>query len=73
VIVLAFYYLHAARAEMTEFFQWTVYARASVIVFFSAFVALGLVEPVLILFGVIDLLGAGWTEMALRGSKKVVR
>ena len=68
VALLAFYYVQAARSELTEFLGWTVYTRASVIVFFALFVILGLAEPILILFGIVDLLGAIWTRLALRAS-----
>lgn len=67
VLILAFYYTQAARAELTGFLQWTVYARAAVFFFFLAFVVLGLAPPALVLFGTIDLLGAVWTGRALRG------
>jgi hypothetical protein len=73
VLILAFYYTQAARKALTDFFQWTVYARASVIVFFLAFVVLGLAKAALILFGAVDLLGAIWTGLALRSSSKVAR
>lgn len=66
--LLAFYYIQAARAGLTAFFQWTVYARAAVIIFFTVFVLLGWASPPLILFGVVDLLGALWTGWALRQS-----
>ena len=69
VVLLAFYYIQTARKELTDFFQLTVYARASVIVFFIVFVVLDLAEPMLLLFGAVDLLGAIWTELALRSSK----
>jgi hypothetical protein len=69
LLFLGFYYHQAARKEMTDFFQWTVYVRLTVIVFFIAFVLLGLASPPLILFGVADLLGAIWTGWALRSSK----
>jgi len=65
-LLLAFYYIQAARLELGAFFQLTVYARASVIFFFGAFVALGYVQPTLVLFGAVDLLGAIWTALALR-------
>lgn len=65
----AFYDFQGARHELTDYFRWTVYARSSVILFFTAFVLLGLASPVLILFGVIDLLGALWTAIALRSEK----
>jgi hypothetical protein len=68
-LFLGFYYVQAARKELTDFFQWTVYTRASLIVFFTAFVVLGFADPPLILFGVVDLLGALWTGWALRAVK----
>ena len=69
LLLIAFYFIQTARKEMTEFFKLTVYTRASLIIFFTAFVLLGLASPTLILFGVVDLLGAIWTGLALRSSK----
>lgn len=70
LFLLAWYYILSARKEMTDFFRWTVYARASIILFFTAFVALDFVKPVLILFGVVDLTAAIWTGLALRFPKR---
>ena len=69
LVLIAFYYIQAARQELTAFFQLTVYARASVILFFAVFVVSGLVQPVLILFGVVDLIAAIWTGLTLRSSR----
>lgn len=69
VLILSFYYGSAARRDLTEFFQWTVYARASVIVFFAAFALTGLAPAILLLFGVVDLLAAGWTQAALASDR----
>lgn len=69
VVILAFYYVQAARNELTEFLGWTVYTRSSLIVFLVLFVALDLAEPILIPFGFVDLLGAIWTRSALRGPR----
>jgi len=69
VLFLGFYYTQAARKEMTDFFRWTVYLRSTVIIFFVVFVLLDLVSSQLILFGVIDLLGAIWTGLALRSPR----
>jgi hypothetical protein len=69
IFLLGVYYVLAARKEMTDFFRWTVYVRASVILFLITFVLLGFVKPILILIGVVDFLGAIWTGMALRASK----
>ena len=69
MVLLAFYYVQAARKELTGFFQWTVYTRGSVILFLIAFVVLGYARPILILFGVVDLAGALWTAATLRSSR----
>jgi hypothetical protein len=46
-----------------------VYARASVILFFAAFVLADLVKPIALLFGGGDLVAAAWTHIELhRGS-----
>jgi hypothetical protein len=70
VVVLGYYYIVAARFELTPFFRASVYARPAVIVCFVVFVALGIARPILILFGAIDLLGAIWTGLALRSSRR---
>lgn len=66
VLILGYYYVAAARAEVRPFFSFTVPARASVILFFGAFVALGMTKPILLLFGVVDFAAAMWTAWALR-------
>jgi len=70
VLILALYYFQMARDNNRVFFQTSVYGRASVIVFFTVFVALGYAKPALILFGGIDLLGAIWTWFTLRSTSK---
>jgi hypothetical protein len=65
LLFLAMYDILAARSDLTQFIRWSVPIRASVVVFFAAFVLLGFVAPVLILFGVIDLASALWTRSAL--------
>lgn len=69
VLFLSFYYIQAARTGLIEFFRWTVFARPTLIIFFIVFVLLGYADPPLILFGVVDLLGAIWTGLALKSSK----
>jgi hypothetical protein len=71
VIILGFYYSHAARAEFRPFLAWTVIARTSVLLFFIAFVVAGFAPPVLILFGVIDFAGAMWTFFAMRSDSVI--
>jgi len=66
--ILGYYYIVAARNELTSLFKASVRARPGVIVVFIVFVALGWAKPILVLFGAIDLLGAIWTGLALRSS-----
>ena len=66
VAFLGVYDWLAARAELRAFFAWSVPVRLSVPVFFTAFVALGLAPPVLLLFGAVDAAAAVWTWIALR-------
>jgi hypothetical protein len=51
---------------LTNFIRWTVWARVAVIVYFAAFVLLAAAPKALLLFGLIDLLAAAWTWLALR-------
>ena len=70
VLILGYYDFQASKNEMKQFFQWSVYARAVVPIFFMAFVLLDLAPPILILFGIIDGLAALWTHLCLRSEKQ---
>jgi len=48
----------ASRSEIESFFRWTVHVRSKVVLFIIAFVVLGFSQPMLILFGVVDLFSA---------------
>lgn len=65
VLCLSFYYIQAARHELTTFIRWTVWTRLAVIVYFAAFVLLLSAPKPLLLFGLVDLLAALWTWLAL--------
>ncbi len=67
-LLLAFYYIQAARSELKAFFRFTVTGRLFVVLTLAAFVLLGIAQFPLIGFGVVDLLGAIWTASALRNS-----
>jgi len=69
-LVLAYYYVQAARHELTAFFRWTVTARVAVFVAFTAFVLLGLAPATLAVLGAVDLAAAIWTAVALRSPAK---
>ncbi|MBM3317947.1 MAG: hypothetical protein FJY75_08835 [Candidatus Eisenbacteria bacterium] len=70
--VLGGYYTQAARHELTPFFRVTIWGRAIVFLMFGAFVMLGSAPPALLLFGVVDLLGAIWTAAALSSQPRAV-
>ena len=70
VIILGFYYSHAARAEFRPFFVWTVIGRSAVLLFFIAFVIADLAPPTLILFGLVDFAAAIWTFFAMRSESE---
>lgn len=63
--LLGVYYWTAAATELTPFFRASVLCRLTVPLFFLIFVAAGWARWPLILFGVIDALGAAWTWRAL--------
>ena len=67
-LVIAAYYLLAARAGLTVFFRWTVFVRGGVFVVFGALVLLKLAPTPLALLGAVDLGAALWTWFALRSS-----
>lgn len=69
ILFLAFFCFQSARKELTEFMRWTVYTRPTVIIFFTVLALLGMVKPVVIWLGVIDLAAAIWTGLALRSAK----
>jgi hypothetical protein len=60
----------AGRHELRPFLVASVYTRCGVFAAFAAFVALGLAPPMLLLFGLIDLLGGLWTHWALRADAR---
>lgn len=71
VLAISAYYLTGAKSENTTLLKTTVYVRLSIIFFFTGFVIAGWVQPQLILFGAVDMLGAIWTYLALRKEGKL--
>lgn len=67
LFLLGYIYIRAGLDEegLTKFFRWTVHTRATVIIFLFVFVLFGLVKPIIVLFGVVDLAAAIWTAVTL--------
>jgi hypothetical protein len=66
VLFFGVYYIQAGRYELTPFFRWTIVGRYAVPLFLVAFVLLGFAPPILIAFGLPDLVFTTWTVLALR-------
>ena len=66
VMGLGMYHVVSARAELTRFFQASVWIRLFVLVSFVLMAVLRIVPPIIIGFGIIDAAFALWTRLALR-------
>jgi uncharacterized membrane protein YuzA (DUF378 family) len=74
LLFLAIYYFVAGRrAEFAPLFRVTVYTRASALPIVTLFVLLTGASPLIILFTVVDSLGALWTALALRADRRHAR
>lgn len=60
-------------AHHRPFLQASVYTRALVFVVLTGFALTGMADPMLALFGVVDLAGAIWTALALRADARAPR
>ncbi len=68
-LVIATYYLLAARAGLMAFVRWTVFVRIGVFAVLGSLVLLHLAPKPIALLGTIDLVAALWTAFALRSVK----
>lgn len=66
VLAIGFYYHQAGSKNIEAMLPLTVVARIFVFLSFAVFVLLQFVSPMLLVFGVVDLLGALWTWMKLK-------
>jgi hypothetical protein len=66
VAVLGYYYITAARNEFTGFFRATLWGRSAILVLFLTLALLRLAPAQLVVFGLVDAIGALWTWASLR-------
>ena len=66
VFGIGLYYVFMASANNVLFLTLTIYVRFSVLVWFTVFVVVGWAPAQLIIFGLIDAAGGGWTYFALK-------
>lgn len=69
LVLLGAYYILAGRNDLTPFIRWSVPARASVILFYLILASTGAVKPTILMFGLVDLLGAAWTQLSLKADQ----
>jgi hypothetical protein len=65
VLVIAIFYLVAAHYDLRVIFWTTVFGRFFVFLSFALLVLTKKAKPMLLMFGVIDALGAVWTLITL--------
>ena len=70
VINIGIFFWVAARTEAIALFHVSVILRPLVLVWFGAFVLLGLANPMLLVFGVIEALGALWTWLTMKSEQR---
>lgn len=66
LVLLGVYYFLAGRHRLEPFIRWSIPARASMVLFYAGLVVLGLAQPILLMIGLVDALGALWTWLALK-------
>ena len=70
VAFLGYYDVRYGAAADRRFLELSVHTRITVPAFFLAFVVFASAPWQLLLFGIVDLVGAAWTWWALRGSSR---
>jgi hypothetical protein len=65
VLIIAYFYLVAAHNNLTPIYWATVYGRSFVFLSFLVLVLTKKARPMLIVFGIVDALGAIWTLLTL--------
>lgn len=66
VFNIGLYYIFMAPANQVLFYTLTIYTRVLILLWFIVFVLMGWAPTPLIMFGLVDAVGAVWTYTALR-------
>lgn len=70
VINIGIFFWVAARTEAIALFRVSVIVRPLVLLWFGAFVLLGLASPMLLVFGAIEVAGGLWTWATMRSERR---
>ena len=65
VLIIALFYLVAADYNLTVIYWTTIFGRTFVLLSFAGLVLAKKAKPMLLMFGVVDALGALWTLITL--------
>jgi hypothetical protein len=65
IISLGYFYLNAAQNEVYSFYQASIYVRFVGLIGFIGLAVFKMAKPRIIIFGIIDALGATWTLLTL--------
>jgi hypothetical protein len=68
-LILAYYYINAARNNIQVLFVWSVHTRIFAFLAFAGLVLMQQVGPMLAVLGGVDLASALWTWFALRNEQ----
>jgi hypothetical protein len=71
MLVIGYYYIQVARADLRPFYMWTVYARLVTFAIFILFIVLQWAPATLGMFAALDLAGAIWTYLTFKSRKPV--
>lgn len=66
LMALSVYYIVSSRHNLPVIFKVTACIRCTIIIFFSVFVYLKMMEPVMLIFAAIDFAGGAWTYLAMK-------
>ncbi len=69
LVVLSYYYMQAARAELREFFGWTVHMRIFQFVAFTGLVLAEYLQPIGLVFSLVEMAAGIWTLVALKSQR----
>ena len=66
LMALSVYYIVAAKHHLPVIFKVTACIRCSIIFCFATFVYLNMMDPIMLLFALVDFAGGVWTYLAMK-------
>jgi hypothetical protein len=66
LMALSVYYIVAVKFNLFIIFKVTAWIRCTIVFFFSAFVYMQMMQPIMLLFAAIDFAGGAWTYFTMK-------